>query len=227
MDPEKDAYEQFENVLLIATANEGYEFVEWTDENGVVMGSYTDLYYHMLEQSVTITANFAPVDYTLTVSVNPEGSGTVTVDPERGHYNMGDEITLTATPGGDDDYVFVNWTDTEDNEVSDQASFVYTMPAEDTSLKANFDITNIVIDPSAGGLTVSPVPASDYIVVEADMLIRELRIIDISGQVVMHVDVNGQTKELGVGILSSGIYLLQIELEPDGEVVTRRIVVSR
>ena len=40
-------------------------------------------------------------------------------------------------------------------------------------------------------LKVSPVPATDYILFESEKLKREIRVVDIAGQVVLHVEVNG------------------------------------
>ena len=71
--------------------------------------------------------------YTLTLEVEPEGAGTV---QGGGSYPEDHMVTLTAIP--DIFYEFVNWTDADNNEVSDEASFVFQMPAEDVTLTANF-----------------------------------------------------------------------------------------
>jgi len=74
------------------------------------------------------------VYYTLDLAVYPEGAGTVT---GAGEYKEGEEVDLTAT--ANEDYVFVNWTNEDGDEISPDANFKYTMPAEDHILTANFE----------------------------------------------------------------------------------------
>ena len=71
--------------------------------------------------------------YTVTVVADPAEMGTVT---EGGEYKAGETIMLTATANAG--YRFVNWT--KDSEVlSSDASFTYTVPAENVTIVANFE----------------------------------------------------------------------------------------
>ena len=71
--------------------------------------------------------------YTVTVSVNDDAMGTATGG---GEYKAGETIMLTATANAG--YRFVNWT--KDSEVlSSDASFTYTVPAENVTIVANFE----------------------------------------------------------------------------------------
>ena len=74
------------------------------------------------------------ITYVLALEANPEEGGAVAGD---GEYEAGQEVQVTATPA--DGYVFLNWVDDEDNLVSDEATFDYTMPAEDVTLTAQFE----------------------------------------------------------------------------------------
>ncbi|MDD4363618.1 MAG: InlB B-repeat-containing protein, partial [Atribacterota bacterium] len=76
-----------------------------------------------------------PDKYTLTTTVLPADSGTVTRD---GEYEQGDEVSITATSA--DGYQFVNWTDDDDNNtvVSEDASYTFNMPGADVNYTANF-----------------------------------------------------------------------------------------
>ncbi|MEO0225270.1 MAG: cellulase family glycosylhydrolase, partial [candidate division WOR-3 bacterium] len=49
-----------------------------------------------------------PQSYTLTVNVNPTGSGSVTLNPSGGSYTAGTQVTLTAQPNSG--YIFSNWS---------------------------------------------------------------------------------------------------------------------
>ena len=72
--------------------------------------------------------------YTVTVVADPAEMGTVT---EGGEYKEGEKVTLTAT--ANDNYRFVNWTK-GGVEVSKDASFEYTVPAENVTITAHFEL---------------------------------------------------------------------------------------
>ncbi len=77
--------------------------------------------------------------YTLTVSVSPEGAGTVSVSPLGSVFDEGDEVTLSQQRNFG--YSFVNWTDSEGNELSSDESFVLTMDG-DKQVTANYEAMN-------------------------------------------------------------------------------------
>lgn len=74
------------------------------------------------------------ITYTLSLTVNPEGSGEVS---GAGDYEEGETVSLNAT--SNEGYEFINWTDAHDEEVSGSANFSFTMPAENVILTANFE----------------------------------------------------------------------------------------
>lgn len=73
--------------------------------------------------------------YTLTTATNIEEAGSVSVYPVSAEYEEGSEVKLTATENFG--YDFVNWTDADNQVVSENAVFTYTMNANAT-LTANF-----------------------------------------------------------------------------------------
>ncbi len=75
--------------------------------------------------------------YNLTLEADPQEAGTV---DGAGEYPEGEEVALTAT--AEEGYQFVNWTDGDDTEISDQENFEFTMPAEDVTLTANFFVSD-------------------------------------------------------------------------------------
>ena len=97
-------YEHGAEVTLTATAAEGYEFVNWTAGEEVV--STENPYKFTVTADVALVANFEKLTYTVTATAE---NGTVT---GAGTYEHGAEVTLTATPAFD--YVFVNWTKSEE-----------------------------------------------------------------------------------------------------------------
>ena len=107
------SYHKGTEVILTATPNVGYRFVNWT-ENNIVVSSDLE-YLFVITSERNLVANFTLIDYDVTTSVNIENSGTVT---GAGNYLHGDEVTLTAIPNVG--YRFVNWT--ENNEVISEES---------------------------------------------------------------------------------------------------------
>ena len=133
-------YQENENVIVTATANEGYNFVNWT-ENDVVVS--TDVSYSFaVTANRTLVANFELNTYTITASVNPVESGTIT---GAGDYTHGEMVTLRAIANGG--YAFISWTE-NGSVVSNTASYSFQATANRT-LVANFEAITYTINASA------------------------------------------------------------------------------
>jgi len=92
-DPSKSTYGCYEEVTLTATADPGWTFDSWS---GNLSGTTNPVTVTMTGSRV-ITATFTQDEYTLTVGVNPVGSGSVSREPDQPTYHYGDVVTLTAT----------------------------------------------------------------------------------------------------------------------------------
>ena len=92
---------------------------------GIVVNPYTGVAF-----DVTVSGKL-PVKYTVTATVNPAETGTVT---GAGEYEAGAEATLTATAA--EGYEFVNWT-VAGAEVATTATYTFTVTA-DVEVVANF-----------------------------------------------------------------------------------------
>jgi hypothetical protein len=114
---------------LVATANSGYRFANWT-ENGTVVS--TDAFYGFTVSAArTLMANFIKT-YNITVLKNSSGQfNTVT---GAGTYDVNATVTLVAVPKSG--YHFDNWTDAN-GLVSSNLSYQFTATA-DYSITANF-----------------------------------------------------------------------------------------
>ncbi len=121
-------------VDLIATADPGWEFVNWTgDTGGLGDPNEAETTLLMPETDVTLTANFEEIpDPQYQLTVNIVGNGNVDIDPEKDFYDIGDEITLTPVP--DEGWEFEGWTG--DTQFLD--GNVLTMPDDDVELTATF-----------------------------------------------------------------------------------------
>ena len=112
------------------------------DNRGIVieaLGEFADIstYENRLPVNLQPKTSSSPSTpaapkYTLSLNVTPAGFGTVIGG---GSYEEGKDITITAS--ANEGYEFVEWKDGE-RSFSTSASFVYTMPSEDTTLTAEF-----------------------------------------------------------------------------------------
>lgn len=128
-----------QSVTVTATASSGYEFAGW-QENGAVVN--TDLSYTFtVTADRALTAVFAVIvpTYTVSASIDPEGSGTVT---GAGTYKEGQTVTLTADPG--EDYKFAAWTE-NGKTVSESAEYTFTV-SESRELTAVFSVKSRLPD---------------------------------------------------------------------------------
>jgi subtilase family serine protease len=129
---------------VIATANSGYVFANWTENGSVVSTSAS--YTFTLTANVTLVANFNQM-FTLAVSASPSAGGTVTGG---GTFASGTSQTVKATAKSG--YVFANWTQSG-SIVSTSASYTFTLGAN-TTLVANFSklvTLTVSASPAAGG----------------------------------------------------------------------------
>ena len=161
-----------------------------------------------------------PVVYTLTLLVNPDDAGVVT---GAGEYEDGTVVIVNAT--ANDGYEFVNWTDADDNMVSDEAENEITITG-DLTLIANFEPTVNVSDVWEGQLSIYPNPASDIINFMSDDNIRNLELFNLTGQQVYGAEVNVNYYKLDVSGLPQGFYLVRL-INMEGEIHTTRILIAR
>ena len=121
---------------LTATANEGYTFINWT-ENGQPV-STNPTYSFTVTGAKTLEANFSLNSYSIAASANPNNGGTVT---GAGTYNQGSTATLTAI--SQTGYMFANWTEngtvvSTDNPYTFEVSGPRTLVANFNALQTHW-----------------------------------------------------------------------------------------
>ena len=141
-------YNSGSTCTLKATANSGYNFVNWT-KNGTQVSTNAE-YSFTVTANGSYVANFEPIQYTITASASPATGGSVSGD---GSYPAGETCTLVAQPNSG--YVFEKWTE-NGNFVSNESAYSFTV-TEDASYVAHFiesvgsyTVTAIAV-PSEGG----------------------------------------------------------------------------
>ncbi len=126
------AYTSGTSVTAAAVANAGYNFMNWTENGGIV--STNANYTFLITENRTLVANFEAVvnNYTLTLSSNPLLGGSTT---GAGSYISGASVTAAAVANAG--YNFINWTEGV-NVVSTNANYTFLISSNRT-LVANFE----------------------------------------------------------------------------------------
>ncbi len=112
-------YQQGQTCTVSATANSGYNFVNWT-ENGTQVSTNTS-YSFTVTSNRNLVAHFTTQNYVITAVADPTAGGTVTGS---GGYNYGENCTLTATANAG--YTFINWTK-NGTQVSSNPTYTFTV----------------------------------------------------------------------------------------------------
>ena len=133
-------YQQGQSCTVSAVANTGYTFLRWT-ENGNQVSTNAN-YTFTVTGNRTLVAQFQLQSFTISATVTPNNSGTVTGG---GAYNYGQTCTLMAA--ANTGYVFEKWTK-DGTQVSTEATYSFTV-IESASYVAHFQLQNYTINVSA------------------------------------------------------------------------------
>ena len=142
-------FAQGSTVTVVATANTGYTFFNWTD--GTTVASTNASYQFTMAGNKTLVANFTS-RFVVSVLSNPLLGGITTGG---GTFNSGASVTVTAAPNAG--YTFTNWTEGL-NIVSTNANYLFTI-AGNRTLVANYNYNSntytvaVSSNPLAGGIT--------------------------------------------------------------------------
>jgi hypothetical protein len=223
-------YEEGAEITLSATANAGYLFVEWTDEqdNTVVLA---DGKFIMPANDVTLTANFDPVMYTVTftvegqdnapvpdadISVIQNGTVILSISTDQGGKA---EAELTA---GDYNYLVT----IEDYE---EGSGEFTVTDQDIEITVSLIYVGLINNiPVIDRISVYPNPSNGLLYVEyfaetgSSIL---LEVISITGKPVFQKELHNltTTKEtIDLRNVSKGVYFLRVS--EDGIARTVKVV---
>ncbi len=143
-----DTYPEGHICTVTATANTGFSFTNWTENDSVV--STDSIYTFTVTRDHNLVAKFSPQQYTITVSANPNNGGTVSGGDT---YNHGQSCTVTATVNTG--FNFTNWTE-NGSVVSTEASYTFDVTSN-RNLVANFTTQSqtytitVSANPSNGG----------------------------------------------------------------------------
>lgn len=132
--PDKSFYDENETVDLTATPATGFLFDSWSGDIGGATASNPAITLTM-DQNRTVTANFTPIQRTLSTTVTPGGSGSISLSPDKATYDHGETVSLTANPGST--YEFTGWSGDIGGANPTSNPLMITMD-QDRNVTANF-----------------------------------------------------------------------------------------
>jgi len=152
-------YDKDASVTITATAATGYQFVNWTGDASGTTATATVT----MTSDKSVSANFAKIQYTLTIA--KVGNGTTNPAVGTHPYDAGTAVSITAT--ADSGWHFVNWSG---DATGTTATVSVTMSANKT-VTANFALStytltmakvgNGTIDPDVGAHTYNAATVVD------------------------------------------------------------------
>ncbi len=206
-------YQEGQTCIVSATPATGYNFVNWT-ENEVVFSTNTT-YTFTVTGNRSLVANFSPISYTISASVNPAVGGEVAGD---GTYEYGTQVTLKVVPN--EDYIFLNWTE-NGTVVAETEDYTFVVTG-DRALIANVQSTEGLEENAKIGIVLYPNPISDKLSVEATEAIDHIEIFDIAGARVYSQKNCSEKMEIQTADLPAGTYVIRMTMQNTIEV--RRFV---
>ncbi len=206
-------YEMLDECTVTATANEGYNFVNWTENGNVV--SNEAVYTFAVTGDRTLVANFELMTFEITASADPIEAASIS---GAGTYNYGEEVTLTFDRN--EDWAFLNWTENGD-VVSEEITYTF-IATENRNLVANFLFTEGIGENSIAA-NVYPNPTKGEFTLEGEGL-SHVRIVNAYGQTVYNADLEDDQARIDLSQMGKGIYMMHIEA--NGGHAVRKIVVE-
>ena len=206
-------YNHGQNCTLSAMPNEGYNFVNWTENGNAVSASAE--YTFPVTANRNLVANFDLKDVTIKVTVNPAEGGRVSGD---GVFPYGTSVTLTIETF--EDYAFRSWV--EDGVViSEELTFSFTATA-DRAITALLNHTLGIGEQNGIAARLYPNPVGDVLSVEANQAIDKVEIFNVLGALVYSQTNCSDMVSVTTTDLPSGAYVIRVTT--DKAVETLRFV---
>ena len=204
-----DVYQEGYSCTITAAANDGFTFVNWT-ENGNVITTDTTYTFTVTRDRVFV-ANFAAIPtYTVVVVANPVNGGYVTGG---GTYMEGQSCTVMAMAYNE--YVFLNWTE-NGVVVSEESSYTFSVTANH-ELVANFFSTEGV-EEKLFSWSIYPNPVRDILTIEVSEDIDLVEVYNMQGALVYTQSNCTNRIEIQTAGLAEGIYFIRLNSDNISEI---------
>jgi hypothetical protein len=217
------AVEHGQEQAFIITPNETYH-VAFIRIDGEAIDLQTDNQWNAenrrytflnISQSHSIEAGFAIDTYTITATAGNNGSinpsGEIAVE-------HGGTQAFTATPNNGYRLSFIKVDGSNINLGSEagwdatNSRYTFSNVTQDHSIEAGFEVDDTSLDePGLPKLHIYPNPASGHFIVEANMIILQLNIFDLSGRQLHKSEPGNAAIQVDISSLPVGHYLISIE----------------
>ena len=209
-------YVQGMHLNLTATANEGYCFVNWS-ENGVIQ-CLTEQYEIVVERDRTLVANFEQLPvYTISATAETNGS----IDPQ-GDVQVvkGSSITFNIKP----DFGFrITAVTVDGNNIGRDDTYTFNDVDRNHTIFVSFNGWDVE-EYNATKAQVYPNPAKDRVFVDGDGL-AVVSLCDLLGNCLRSMD-GDISHEMNLSGLSEGLYVLMIKTK-DGHIGYQKLVITK
>ena len=207
-------YSHGQSCIVLATTNEGYTFINWT-ENGTQVSTNAE-YTFTVQSDRNLVANFSTQSYVITATADPENGGVITGS---GGYNYGDVCTLTATANYE--FRFIEWTK-DGIQVSTEPTFTFTVTKSEEYV-AHF-LSTEGLNEHLVSCQIYPTPFASTVCIKAEKVIKNVSVYDVSGRLVKVVPVSDAETSIDLSDMMDGTYLLVLNY--GNSLSTHRIVKS-
>ncbi len=201
-------YEAGESITVSATPNEGYEFLHWTDADGIELSNQESFDFVMPEEDVTLFANFSFNTYTITFIIEDEGGEPI---PDAVITLAGDEYEAGFYVFEDLPPASYEYTVSRDGYFDNSGTIDLVDEDVNVTVVLEIDETPIAELDDTGLVTIYPNPATSHVTIRANYSEMEgLKIFDMQGRLVHQVIVGNHEYSVDVSALDPAIYLLQV-----------------
>ena len=203
-------YNFWQQCTVIATPNEGYDFMNWTENGNQVSTNPTYSFNVSLDRD--LVANFVLQTIEITATVEPAEGGTATGG---GTYNYGDEVTITVETN--EDWAFQNWTE-NGVVLTDDKTFTFTATAN-RNFVANLLYTEAIGEQNGTKTLIYPNPVNDKLTVEAQEALGTVEIYNLMGALVYSQKDCANKVEINTSDLPTGIYFIRLTNDKTSETI--------
>ena len=196
-------YDYGTTVIVSATPNEHFEFVNWT-EDGVMVSNSAE-YTFTVNRSRHLVANFAHESFTVSATVLPANAGVI---EGLGNYVYGQTATLIARPNAN--YEFLEWTE-NGAFVSNQTSLSFVV-TQNRVFNAYFTYYD-GMEEKVSAVSVFPNPTSGIITVTGVDEKSAIRLYDMKGCLILEKTSDVFDAVLDLGFVQNGYYYLVVAKE--------------
>ncbi|MFC2036977.1 hypothetical protein ACFLYD_03260 [Chloroflexota bacterium] len=171
VDPDQQTYQYGQVVTLAVVGDPGWSFAGWGGfDAGDLVDKGDGTWSLTMNGDKELTANFTQTEYGLDVMVTPDGSGSVTKDPDQATYAYAAQVLLSPIPEAA--WQFAEWVGPNAGDLVDNGDGTWSLTMdEDKELTARFaqgeyDVQVTIV----GEGNVSQTPSGPYLYLEVATL---------------------------------------------------------